>query len=124
MTGRILVVDDEASIRQLERYNLEKEGFTCSEAADGPACLERVRRERPDLIVLDIMLPKKDGPEVCRQLKAQPATAAIPIVMLTAKAEEIDTIIGLEMGAAGDGVGVRVRRGFQDGGCAYSLPAS
>lgn len=99
MTGSILVVDDEANIRQLVRYNLEKEGFTCSEAADGRACLESVRRERPDLIILDIMLPEKDGLEVCRQLKAQPATAGIPIIMLTAKAEEIDTILGLEMGA-------------------------
>ncbi|MDR7869011.1 MAG: response regulator transcription factor [Sporomusaceae bacterium] len=99
MTGTILVVDDEANIRQLVRYNLEKEGFTCSEAADGQACLESVRRERPDLIILDIMLPEKDGLEVCRQLKAQAATAAIPIIMLTAKAEEIDTILGLEMGA-------------------------
>ncbi len=99
MTGTILVVDDEANIRQLVRYNLEKEGFTCSEATDGRACLESVRRERPDLIILDIMLPEKDGLEVCRQLKAQPATAAIPIIMLTAKAEEIDTILGLEMGA-------------------------
>lgn len=99
MTGTILVVDDEPNIRQLVRYNLEKEGFTCNEAADGRACLESVRRERPDLIVLDIMLPEKDGLEVCRQLKAQPATAAIPIIMLTAKAEEIDTILGLEMGA-------------------------
>ena len=99
MTGSILIVDDEANIRQLVRYNLEKEGFICSEAADGRACLESVRRERPDLIILDIMLPEKDGLEVCRQLKAQQSTAAIPIIMLTAKAEEIDTILGLEMGA-------------------------
>lgn len=99
LTGKILIVDDEPSIRQLVRFNLEKEGFSCLEAEDGLTCLEIVRREKPDLIVLDIMLPGQDGFEVCRTLKAQPATAGIPIVMLTAKAEEIDTILGLEMGA-------------------------
>lgn len=99
MTGKILIVDDEANIRQLVRFNLEKEGFACSEAEDGPAALEAVRLEKPDLVVLDIMLPGKDGLEVCRLLKAQPGTAGIPIIMLTAKAEEIDTILGLEMGA-------------------------
>lgn len=99
MTGKILIVDDEANIRQLVKFNLEKEGFSCSEAEDGPAGLETVRREKPDLVVLDIMLPGKDGLEVCRLLKAQPATAGIPIIMLTARAEEIDTVLGLEMGA-------------------------
>ncbi|MDT8903405.1 response regulator [Anaeroselena agilis] len=99
MTGKILIVDDEENIRQLVKYNLEKEGFSCREASDGQACLDIVRRERPDLIVLDIMLPAKDGLEVCRILKSQRATAGIPIIMLTAKAEEVDTILGLEMGA-------------------------
>lgn len=99
MTGKILIVDDEANIRQLVKFNLEKAGFFCVEAEDGPACLDIVRKNKPGLIVLDIMLPGKDGLEVCRLLKGQPATAGIPIIMLTAKAEEIDTILGLEMGA-------------------------
>lgn len=99
MAGKILVVDDEANIRQLVRFNLEKEGYTILEAEDGLACLELARREKPELIVLDIMLPGKDGLEVCRLLKAQAATAGIAVIMLTAKAEEIDTILGLEMGA-------------------------
>lgn len=99
MAGKVLIVDDEANIRQLVRFNLEREGFTAVEAADGPACLEMVGREKPDLIVLDIMLPGKDGLEVCRLLKTRPETAGIAIIMLTAKAEEIDTVLGLEMGA-------------------------
>lgn len=99
MAGKIMIVDDEANIRQLVRFNLEKEGFIAVEAEDGDACLDAVGRERPDLIVLDIMLPGKDGLEVCRLLKARQTTAGIPIIMLTAKAEEIDTILGLEMGA-------------------------
>lgn len=94
-----MIVDDEANIRQLVRFNLEKEGFTVIETEDGDACLETVGREKPDLIMLDIMLPGKDGLEVCRLLKAQHSTAGIPIIMLTAKAEEIDTVLGLEMGA-------------------------
>lgn len=99
MAGKILVVDDEANIRQLVRFNLEKEGYAVLEAADGLAALDLARQEKPDLIVLDLMLPGKDGLEVCRLLKAQAATAGIAIIMLTAKAEEIDTILGLEMGA-------------------------
>ncbi|HWQ60811.1 MAG TPA: response regulator transcription factor [Negativicutes bacterium] len=99
MAGKVLIVDDEANIRQLVRFNLEREGFTAVEAADGPACLEMVGREKPDLIVLDIMIPGKDGLEVCRLLKTRPETAGIAIIMLTAKAEEIDTVLGLEMGA-------------------------
>lgn len=99
MAGKILVVDDEANIRQLVRFNLEKEGYSIFEAGDGLVALELARREKPDLIVLDIMLPGKDGLEVCRQLKAQAVTAGIAIIMLTAKAEEIDTVLGLEMGA-------------------------
>jgi two-component system alkaline phosphatase synthesis response regulator PhoP len=99
VAGKILIVDDEANIRQLVRFNLEKEGFTVSEAEDGDACLEAVARGKPDLIVLDIMLPGKDGLEVCRLLKSRPETAGIAIIMLTAKVEEIDTVLGLEMGA-------------------------
>jgi two-component system alkaline phosphatase synthesis response regulator PhoP len=97
--GKILIVDDEANIRELVKYSLEREGFSTAEAADGPACLAMVSREKPDLIVLDIMIPGKDGLEVCRTIKAKPETAGIAIIMLTAKAEEIDTVLGLEMGA-------------------------
>lgn len=99
MAGKILIVDDEPNIRQLVRFNLEREGFTAVEAEDGVSCLEMVNKEKPDLIVLDIMIPGKDGLEVCRLVKTRPETAGIAVIMLTAKAEEIDTILGLEMGA-------------------------
>lgn len=99
MPGKVLIVDDEPNIRQLVRFNLEREGFTAIEAEDGITCLEMVDKERPDLIVLDIMIPGKDGLEVCRILKAKPESSGIAVIMLTAKAEEIDTILGLEMGA-------------------------
>jgi Response regulators consisting of a CheY-like receiver domain and a winged-helix DNA-binding domain len=99
MAGKIMIVDDEANIRQLVKFNLEKAGFTVVEAEDGDSCLAAVSREKLDLIVLDIMIPGKDGLEVCRLLKGRPETAGIAIIMLTAKVEEIDTILGLEMGA-------------------------
>ena len=97
--GKILIVEDEANIRQLVRYNLEKEGFQVMEAADGMQGLRTAQKEKPDLVLLDLMLPGMDGLEVCRTLKGAPATAALPIIMLTAKAEEVDKIIGLELGA-------------------------
>lgn len=97
--GKILIVEDEANIRQLVRYNLEKEGFQVMEAADGLQGLRTVQREKPDLVLLDLMLPGMDGLEICRTLKGTPSTAALPIIMLTAKAEEVDKIIGLELGA-------------------------
>jgi two-component system alkaline phosphatase synthesis response regulator PhoP len=99
MAGKVLIVDDEANIRELVRFNLEREGFTAVEAADGTAGLELAVREKPDLIVLDIMIPGKDGLEVCRLLKSRPETAGIAVIMLTARAEEIDTVLGLELGA-------------------------
>ncbi len=99
MAGKILIVDDEANIRQLVRFNLEREGFTVVEAEDGLSCLEMVNKEKPELIVLDIMLPGKDGLEVCRIVKSRPETSGIAVIMLTAKVEEIDTVLGLEMGA-------------------------
>lgn len=99
MTGKILIVDDEENIRQLVKFNLEKEGFSTIEVDNGLDCLEIIKKDKPDLIILDIMLPGKDGLDVCRKLKTQPETAGIPIIMLTARAEEIDTILGLEMGA-------------------------
>ena len=97
--GKILIVEDEANIRQLVRYNLEKEGFQVMEAADGLQGLRTAQKEKPDLVLLDLMLPGMDGLEVCRTLKGTPATSALPIIMLTAKAEEVDKIIGLELGA-------------------------
>ena len=97
--GKILIVEDEVNIRQLLRYNLEKEGFVVQEAEDGAAGLKLIRAEKPDLVVLDLMLPAMNGLEVCRSLKGNQATAALPIIMLTAKSEEIDKVIGLELGA-------------------------
>ncbi len=99
MAGKILIVDDEANIRSLVRFNLEKEGYSVFEAEDGNSALDLARKEHPDLIVLDLMLPEKDGLEVCRFLKNQRETSAIAIVMLTAKEEEIDKVLGLELGA-------------------------
>lgn len=99
MAGKILVVDDEASIRELIKFNLIKEGYSVSQADDGDMALKMAQSEKFDLIVLDLMLPGKDGLEVCRTLKGAKATASVAIIMLTAKVEEIDKIIGLEMGA-------------------------
>lgn len=96
---RVLIVDDEADIRELVRYNLEREGFAVLEAEDGERAIDMVRKERPDLVVLDVMLPGADGLEICRMLRTQSPAARIPIVMLTAKAGEVDRILGLEIGA-------------------------
>lgn len=94
-----MVVDDEAYIVELVKFNLEKEGYQVSVATNGLEALDMVQVERPDLILLDIMLPNVDGLEVCRTLKQNKDTSWIPIIMLTAKGEEIDTVLGLEMGA-------------------------
>lgn len=99
MKYKIMVVDDEAYIVELVKFNLEKEGYQVVVASDGLGALEMVQVERPDLILLDIMLPNMDGLEVCRTLKQNPMLYSIPIIMLTAKGEEIDTVLGLEMGA-------------------------
>lgn len=95
----ILVVEDEKDIAELVRFNLEQEGFAVLTAADGEQGLQAVRRHRPALLILDLMLPAISGLEICRQLRADGATARLPIVMLTAKAAEVDRILGLEMGA-------------------------
>lgn len=95
----VLVVEDEADIAELLRYNLEQEGFVVTVAANGERGLDIVRRERPSLIILDLMLPGINGLEVCRRLRADAATARLPILMLTARAAETDRIVGLEMGA-------------------------
>lgn len=94
---QILVVDDEASIRELLTFNLKKNGYSVETAADGREALAKAAGM--DLVLLDIMLPEVDGLEVCRRLKADPQTSGIPIIMLTAKAEEIDRVLGLELGA-------------------------
>ncbi|MGI5879818.1 MAG: response regulator [Syntrophomonadaceae bacterium] len=96
---KILVVDDEDYIVELVRFNLEKEGYLVVSASNGEEALHLVANERPDLILLDIMLPNIDGLEVCRTLKQNSEFNAIPIIMLTAKGDEIDTVLGLEMGA-------------------------
>jgi len=97
MAKRILVVDDEPSITKLVSFNLEKAGYDVDTAADGQAALEKVQDIQPDLIVLDLMLPKVDGLEVCKRLRQE--NNHIPVIMLTAKDEELDRVSGLELGA-------------------------
>jgi two-component system alkaline phosphatase synthesis response regulator PhoP len=96
---KVLVVEDEKDIRTLVRYNLETEGFAVLEADEGELALALVRRERPALVVLDIMLPGMSGLEICRALREDEETRTVPIMMLTAKAAEVDKVVGLEMGA-------------------------
>lgn len=96
---RILVVDDEEDLLELVNYNLSREGFRVDCVASGEAALAAARKNLPDLIVLDLLLPSVDGLEVCRLLKNDPRTKHIPIIMLTAKSEEADMVSGLELGA-------------------------
>lgn len=96
MDKKILVVDDEKPIADILQFNLEKEGFTVICAYDGINALEKVEKEKPDMILLDIMLPLKDGMEVCREIRKK---YDMPIIMLTAKDSEIDKVLGLELGA-------------------------
>lgn len=95
----ILVVDDEEPIQELLKFNLEKEGYQVLIAADGPEALTILEEQQPDLLVLDIMLPGMSGLEVCNQLRNKPKFADLPVIMLTAKGEEIDKVLGLEIGA-------------------------
>ena len=97
--GRILIVDDEEDILSLVEYNLKKEGYRTIGVKTGEAALQLVEEETPDLIILDLMLPEMDGLEVCRILKSNENTSDIPIIMLTAKGEETDIVVGLEIGA-------------------------
>lgn len=100
MSRKILVVDDEAVLLETIAYNLEQAGYQVITAADGASALEAVRHEKPDLVILDLMLPVIDGLEVCRQLRREDAhQPRIPIMMLTAKSDEIDIVLGLEVGA-------------------------
>ena len=97
--GKILVVDDEEHILELIRYNLDASGYEVIEASDGDDAVKKAINEVPDLILLDLMLPGKDGYDVCRELRSNGKTKAVPIIMLTAKSEEIDKILGLELGS-------------------------
>jgi two-component system, OmpR family, phosphate regulon response regulator PhoB len=99
MATRVLVVDDEKDIVELVRYAAERQGFECLTAREGGTALRLAREQHPDVLILDLMLPGLDGLEVCRQLRRDPATARLPIIMLTAKAEEVDRVVGLELGA-------------------------
>jgi len=95
----ILVVEDEKDIQQLVKLYLEKEGFRVVTAMTGLDGIKQVAQEKPDLVVLDLMLPEMNGLDVCKRIRANTETAMLPIIMLTAKAEESDTVIGLELGA-------------------------
>ena len=96
MSGTVLVVDDERNIVQLVRLYLSKEGFRVESAGSGPEAIEKVATLRPDLVVLDLMLPRIDGLEVCRRLRKE---SDVPIIMLTARGDDVDRIVGLELGA-------------------------
>lgn len=99
MKPSLLIVEDETALVELLRYNFEKEGFKVTTAMDGEAALVAVDEARPDLVVLDWMLPHVSGLEVCRQLRRKPETRDLPIIMLTARGEESDRVRGLEVGA-------------------------
>jgi two-component system phosphate regulon response regulator PhoB len=96
---RVLVIDDEPDLLELVRVNLDQAGYQAETAETGRAALEQLRRSRPDLIVLDLMLPDISGTDLCRQLRADPDFSDVPIIMLTAKADEIDRVVGFEVGA-------------------------
>ncbi len=99
MKAKILVVDDEPDALELVEFNLRQAGYEVTGAEDGAEAIEKARASLPDLIVLDVMLPEMSGIEVCKVLRRGPATARIPIIMLTARASEIDRVLGLELGA-------------------------
>jgi two-component system phosphate regulon response regulator PhoB len=99
MVESILIVDDEQDVVDLVAFNLQRAGYKTVSAHDGATALQRAREQQPALVVLDLMLPGMDGTEICKRLKAEPKTASIPIIMLTAKAEEVDRVVGLELGA-------------------------
>ena len=96
---KIVLIEDDADLYSLIQYNLEKEGFTMAGAQTGKGAIELCRRERPDLIILDIMLPDSDGLEICRAIRNHSELAPVPVIFLTARASETDRIVGLELGA-------------------------
>jgi phosphate regulon transcriptional regulator PhoB len=99
MSSRVLIVEDERDIRDLVVHHLKREGYQVSAASSGEEALRQVQAAPPDLVLLDLMMPAMDGLEVCRRLRQDPATAMLPIVMLTAKGDEVDRVLGLEIGA-------------------------
>jgi DNA-binding response OmpR family regulator len=99
MKSKILIVEDEPDVIELIEFNLRAAGYDTAAATDGAEAIKKARSVFPDLIILDLMLPETDGFEVCKTLRRDPTTAAIPIVMLTAKAAEIDRVLGFELGA-------------------------
>jgi len=99
MKEKVLIVEDEKDIVKMLEYNLKKEGFRVISACDGEDALDLAVREHPDILLLDLMLPGIDGLEVCRSLKKENKTSSIPVIMLTAKGQESDKVVGLELGA-------------------------
>src|SRR6185437_8234171 len=96
---KIVLIEDDSDLYALLKYNLEKEGFALAGAQTGKGAIELCRRERPDLIILDIMLPDSDGLDICKGIRSHPDLAHIPVIFLTARASEADRIVGLELGA-------------------------
>jgi two-component system, OmpR family, phosphate regulon response regulator PhoB len=99
MPRRILVVEDEPDIRELTRLSLAREGYEVETAATGDEALACLRRSRPDLVVLDLMLPDRPGTDVCRTIRTTPELADVPVIMLTARSDEVDRVVGFELGA-------------------------
>lgn len=99
MRGHILIVEDEADLAELVAFNLRQAGYTTATAGTGNDGLVEMRRQTPDLIVLDLMLPDISGTEVCRRLRSEPETQRVPVIMLTARTEEVDRVLGFEVGA-------------------------
>jgi phosphate regulon transcriptional regulator PhoB len=99
MADLVMVIEDEKEIRELVRYNVERAGFRVATAADGEEGLERIFRSRPDAVVLDLMLPGRSGLEVLRELREEPTTSDLPVIVLTARAAEMDKLLGFERGA-------------------------
>jgi len=99
MPKKILIADDEKDIVELIAYNLEQEGFSALKALDGATAWDSIRTEKPDLVILDLMMPEISGMDVCRMIRRTASTASLPIIMLTAKSDAMDKILGLEIGA-------------------------
>src|SRR5208282_1975802 len=96
---KIVLIEDDADLYSLIQYNLEKEGLAMVGSQTGKGAIELCRRERPDLVILDIMLPDSDGLEICKAIRAHPEISYVPVIFLTARASETDRIVGLELGA-------------------------
>jgi two-component system, OmpR family, alkaline phosphatase synthesis response regulator PhoP len=99
MAQKVLVVEDDRDISELIRYNLEREGYDVSSVYDGEQALDYALKIKPAIIILDLMLPGLDGLDICRQLKSEESLKSVPVIMLTAKSEEADVVVGLQMGA-------------------------